>query len=305
VRDLYPSRAAVPTRMHRAPPPHSPAPLPSFHNPFIFFHIAKTSGSTLESYIYESTVAGRFPSAITCRPDCWYRSSAVNSSCPFAGAGGYTPILCERPAMACASVFAGHFQPDLIPLIRHPACAERPRWVAEPREATFTCVIFLREPLSRTISWYHDKRAEAARVLPFANMSLLDQLALIQRYELGSAMVRWLSTSAPGPRNVTLHPFDPQRGVPSINRAKAFLDKCTIGLQDRVSESYRAISHAFPWLKLPSQEARVEHPSSHIQPGQLSGDAQVVLRSFLYPDILLYTYALERFEQQLRGLAAG
>jgi hypothetical protein len=168
-----------------------------------------------------------------------------------------------------------------------------PRWAFRP---SFTCVTFLREPLSRAISFYHDKLPIESERLPFGRMSLAQQLQLIQYHNVSSAMVSFLSRRQSD---------DADALVPSLKDAMAVLDRCVVGVQDRMMESYRVINYAFPWLHLPvSQEGqsnsiRLTHPSSHIEPRDLSEKTQQILRSFLYPDVLLYEHAVKRFELQL------
>jgi len=266
--------------------------LPSFQEPFIFFHIDKTSGSTFESYIHASAQRLGLLSLVAClSAPCWFnQSSARQPDCVFRSGSHYTPMLCEQPKFARASVFAGHFNPDLVQLLHtdslSPGLAHGSRW--QGGIPSFRCVTFLREPLSRAISWYHDKLPVKAELLPFGNMSMQQRFDLFAKYRVGSQMVAFLSA---------------RQSEPSLPEAKAMLHSCVFGLLERLEDSYAIISSMFPWLALPVKGKAIlhshRHTSSHISIDEISTYHQAILRQRLALDVELYEHALLRFENQV------
>jgi len=258
---------------------------------------------------------------VTCKNGlpCWYNKDRIEATCPYSKLRLYGPTLCEFPDRACASVFAGHFMPDLVDALAKHNSMDRigsmtkehcrvdqnvvgtPRW-PEGENPAFDCVTFLREPLDRSISWYQDKLIDTgAATTKFINLSMSERLHVLRHHNVGGHQTAWLA-------NIDLH--EETNPHAALAAAKAMVDRCVVGIFEKRSASNELIGATFPWIHMPLENNVPHlHPSSHMRVADFSPSEQEQLRHILQPDLTLYHYALQQFNLRwqnfVRAKASG
>jgi len=294
---------------------------PSVDRPFFFFHIPKTGGTSVEDLIVKSLLGTNISSVITGRAgmpwwwrggkDRWERKGNLSRNaaefahaawrrehtgeCPFlldSDSHSYNPILCEYPTKACASVFAGHFTPSIMELLAQnraalcPTYSYRPPAKPDLHQSSATCLTFLRDPVDASMSWYafNVRRRRIPDEGAFLNMSYAEQASVLQRYDLQGRMVSFLTTP------------------PSLDAAKAVLLRCTVGILERLADTWRIVQADLPWVKVGSL-SHLQAAPTHASANFLRPDQRAALRRLLPLDDALYQFGLQLMDERLRNMS--
>ena len=80
--------------------------------------------------------------------------------------------------------------------------------------------------------------------------------------------------------------------------AKATIDRCTLGIFERWSDSQAMWRTDLPWSSVGVTEVRAQQGPSHVTSDQLPEERQFLLRRMMAADVELYGHALESFDQR-------
>lgn len=297
---------------------------PRQRRPFFFFHVPKVGGSSLRTVLLED--AGRnqqqiFAPCFNGVGCAWDEDEATlpNSSlrhCPYGAGAADHAMACLHPAeTACSSIFAGHFGTKLVQDMaqvgphKHYDCDKQPDWEAcsDPLQC-IECVVVMREPLDRLISAYTalDPRAVYTPHTRFEDLTEEEQDE-VARVLGGNVSLAYLGEGAYDPQEVASRKRLPPSGG-SMDRARATLQHCSIGIFERWNDSQALWRVELPWSSLGKSGEPVNEPDpvepamDHISGGDLSAERQARLRTIMAADVELYAAATELFEARLQAL---
>ncbi len=288
--------------------------LPTPEDPFVFFHIPKSGGSSIREVIFNSTMdltrTGAFP------------ISQVYIHCN-------GPKYCVKPAPGFQwakyshpfRVLAGHFiwgQFDQYLSITNEPYDDN----TFAMNQKFSCFVMLRHPIDRVESCYYWRFFDQVGI----------HLADITLDKFSKAMHGFSKEKRMGCNNEVLQYMSGLMRLKEINsnasRESAMgrllytlsvdhMQNCVVGMLDRWEETVQVVNHWFPWLKhfkLDAQRMNVakNKPATGGSGSGGSGEHQNQLRK--RPDLLrlvedlnywefkAYEYAVTLFEKQLLAI---
>ena len=284
--------------------------MPSAAQPFVFLHHEKCAGSTLRRYIVAA--AKRWGSRFV-----------------VPGHNGVADMTFDLSSLAPEeaapiAVLAGHFQWgvwDALPLLSAAAATTAATTASAGAAAPLpvACFVMLREPVSRTISFYYE------RIFPVTQLTLSEiapaQLNGLMATFYGSAFSKyrdegleesackmlsganWHKGKTPE-EVVALRAEALGRGstLPGCVRSVASrrLAQCVVGLQDDWTNTQRVLRHWYPWLVFSDDKwMNTGRGDRAEKPNQLRAESLDVIERHNVVDLELYAQAAAAFTQQL------
>ncbi len=285
--------------------------LPTPEDPFVFFHIPKSGGSSVREVIFNSamdlTKTGAFPISQVFIP-CYEPKSCVNPPPDFHWASFSHPFR----------VLAGHFlwgQLDPYLSITNEPYDDNTFEINQQ----FSCFIMLRHPVDRVESCYYWRFFKQVGI----------HLADITLDKFSKVMHGFNKEWRTGCNNALLQHMSGFLRLKGINnnasRESAMgrllytlsvdhMQNCVVGMLDRWEETVQVVNHWFPWLKhfkLDAQRMNVAKNKPASAAGE-DGEHQNQLRKrpdlvglvedLNYWEFKAYEYAVTLFEKQLLAI---
>ena len=262
---------------------------PTVANPFVFFHIQKTGGSSMRDMFADTVLDSKLNHALI---SCHDKVSCYTSSANFA-----SPAMLNRSS--CATVIMGHFTVVETAMTLYnmdhgmygPVKCRRGWWddkkytdevdiVVRFIQQT-KCLTFLREPLARLWSHYYFFLHKTTGV-SLAHYYKQHGAAALFNNTMGS-----LQSSALGGLHFSSHESS-KRIIDTV------FDQCIVGIEEQYEQSVYELSKLFPSLKQYERKPHVRVNSSRKQSkgsdlNSLSADIRRQLAPLLLQDALLWT----------------
>ena len=307
-------------------------PTPSAQHPFIYFHLRKSGGSAFRMEVAASAALHGHTFFVPCNenvnPGLGVNLAALSTtglpardrhmaSCHNYHFDRILGLSAARNASVFAACWYWDFALQELEVMRHWAAAVRYAHsglyrsmdISERRNLPLSCVILVREPISRTVSCYNEYfRHHLLHGRPLQSLSLVhaaDLLANLSDTHQGcvNEISRWLSPSVGwGDWAINLG----QISRKAIDETKRRISQCVVGdMTARTADTLRVLRHWFPWLRLSG--ANIGHQSLRMK--KTDPPISEALRNLLSQanavDHELYSFAMERFELQLAALGGN
>ena len=226
--------------------------------------------------------------------------------------------IAKRPALqssiGCAKVIAGHFDTDLINILEsidnlHDGSTCDRGWnsntqTTETTSMNFDCLVALREPIDRLISFYYffvQKTKPEYNNKKFGELSTDDVHRLVH-FVASTTIVTVLSKHL-YPVDYNMSQNDIFSWDEKIKAADEILSKCVLIVMEEWDQSVQLVETVVPWLDghLSATPALNQASSSHETIQNLAPEIVTLLKELLDPDIRLYTRGLDIFHSQLQS----
>ena len=287
----------------------TPLPLPTAEKPFIFFHLRKTGGSAIRPNVARAAARHSLRSFVPCNEK--FRPSNEITAMLSGDAGSKHSLSCNQywlsnpiaRSVKKVSVYAGHFYYDSTRWLRNDySDLFRVRRTQLPRP-TFSCLIIVREPVSRFVSCYTE-RFERTYGKPIEQLTdaeldeaLVNASEVLPPHGCSNEIARWLSPVGWDDRAVNQGKFSSDE----LDETKRRLASCSIGnVVDYPNETARVIEHWHPWLFADFTGANTGHRSGHV--ATVSERQRQLIRSRNRVDTELYEFAMRRFRMQVESI---
>jgi len=163
-----------------------------------------------------------------------------------------------------------------------------------PFTTDFDCFVSLRKPDTRSLSHflYFAKDLDKLQALPYENLSVVLDEAEYRQHLGANLMVE------------KLHSSQLPWGERDLGMAKKTIDRCTIGLYERWSETLKVLRTNFPFLAPYVKDGTIMNAQDYSEKKAIREKiAKYIAQNKLNVlDWDLYHYAAEKFERQLKGM---
>jgi len=267
---------------------------PSPQHKFIFFHLRKCGGSAIRPYVAQGARKLHVKFFIPCQeavkgniipPSTDHGVSCNNYHWDWA-IGRHSPDI---------SAFAGHFYWQDLHYLSGASSAHRYSELAPQ----YSCLVIVREPVSRFESCYHERLSEAFNHRSIADLKPLELDDALNNFTDGlhgcnNEIARFLSPNGWGDQAVN----DGDLSEAQVLETKKRLSSCVIGnVVADCGSTKTVIQRSFPWIPFQCDKNNGHHFANHKKEIPAWANLAILKKNAL--DVDLYNHAMEVFAKQL------